>query len=90
MSVCQALKDTMVLLTRKLASRKFIDLINLVACKWTNWDPAIPVEPGACGAVDRETGEFQKEGNIFREAKVADIVSKYSLITGPRVDDYII
>ncbi|KAL5513485.1 hypothetical protein ACEPAH_3884 [Sanghuangporus vaninii] len=79
----------MVLLTRKLASRKFIDLINLAVCKWANWDPTIPVEPGDYGAVDRETGQFQKEGNIFHETEIADIVSKYSLITGPRIDDYI-
>ncbi|KAL5492741.1 hypothetical protein ACEPAI_4188 [Sanghuangporus weigelae] len=55
----------MVLLTRKLASCKFIDLINLAAFKWTNWDPAIPIEPGDYGAVDRDTGQFQKEGNIL-------------------------
>ncbi|OCB87723.1 hypothetical protein A7U60_g5250 [Sanghuangporus baumii] len=80
----------MVLLTRKLASRKFIDLVNLAACKWANWDPTIPVEPGDYSRIDRETDQFQKEGNIFRETEIADIVSKYSLITGPRVDDYII
>ncbi|KAL5513482.1 hypothetical protein ACEPAH_3881 [Sanghuangporus vaninii] len=79
----------MVLLTRKLASRKFIDFINLAACKSANWDPTISVEPEDYGAVDRETGQFQKEGNIFHETEIADIVSKYSLITGPRIDDYI-
>ncbi|KAG8215857.1 hypothetical protein J3R82DRAFT_7812 [Butyriboletus roseoflavus] len=45
--------------------RKYIDLIHQVSSKWVNWDPPIPVEVGAYGEVEGETGELRVEGNIY-------------------------
>ncbi|KAF9233271.1 hypothetical protein BU15DRAFT_80288 [Melanogaster broomeanus] len=33
--------------------------------KWANWDPPIPVEVGAYGKIDRDTGALIVEGNIY-------------------------
>jgi len=45
--------------------RKYIDLIHGVSSKWVNWDPPIPVEVGAYGHVERETGALRVDGNIY-------------------------
>ncbi|KAF8452225.1 hypothetical protein L210DRAFT_3517746 [Boletus edulis BED1] len=45
--------------------RKYIDLIRQVSSKWVNWDPPIPVEVGAYGEVEYETGELRVDGNIY-------------------------
>ncbi|KAG9312681.1 hypothetical protein JVU11DRAFT_7098 [Chiua virens] len=45
--------------------RKYVDLIREVSSKWVNWDPPIPVEVGAFGDVDRDTGELIVDGNIY-------------------------
>ncbi|KAI9462104.1 hypothetical protein HD554DRAFT_2176076 [Boletus coccyginus] len=45
--------------------RKYIDLIHKVSSKWVNWDPPIPVEVGAFGEVESDTGELRVDGNIY-------------------------
>ncbi|KAH0835710.1 hypothetical protein J3R83DRAFT_9531 [Lanmaoa asiatica] len=45
--------------------RKYIDLIREVSSKWGNWDPPIPIEVGAYGEVENETGELRVDGNIY-------------------------
>ncbi|KAG0701169.1 hypothetical protein DFH29DRAFT_928228 [Suillus ampliporus] len=47
------------------AGRKFIDLIRQSTAKWANWDPPIPVQVGAYGRLNTETGELDIEGNIY-------------------------
>ncbi|KAG2057966.1 hypothetical protein BDR06DRAFT_877069 [Suillus hirtellus] len=50
------------------ASRKFIDLIFQTSSKWANWDPPIPIKVGSFGKIDRQTGVFIADGNIYDEA----------------------
>ncbi|KIJ60777.1 hypothetical protein HYDPIDRAFT_43111 [Hydnomerulius pinastri MD-312] len=50
----------------KYESRKFVDLILSSASKWANWDPPRPINVGDYGSIDRATGEFVWEGNIYR------------------------
>jgi len=45
--------------------RKYVDLIRHVSSKWGNWDPPVPVEVGAYGEVEYETGELRIDGNIY-------------------------
>ncbi|KAL5536603.1 hypothetical protein ACEPAF_426 [Sanghuangporus sanghuang] len=74
--------------TRKYASRKFTDIILSAVSKWPNWDPSIPIEAGDYGRVDRKSGQFEREGNIYRDPDVAHIASQFPPSTGPRVDTH--
>ncbi|OJA10346.1 hypothetical protein AZE42_11946, partial [Rhizopogon vesiculosus] len=47
------------------ASRKFIDLIEDATSKWANLDPLAPIKVGDYGMIDKETGEFHAQGNIY-------------------------
>ncbi|KAF9231126.1 hypothetical protein BU15DRAFT_82796 [Melanogaster broomeanus] len=47
-------------------SRKFVDLILTASSKWANWDPPKPIHVGDYGTISRKTGEFLREGNIFK------------------------
>jgi hypothetical protein len=47
------------------AARKFIDLIRQSTAKWANWDPPIPIQVGAYGRLNVESGELDIEGNIY-------------------------
>ncbi|KAJ7186404.1 hypothetical protein C8R46DRAFT_274783 [Mycena filopes] len=49
----------------KYASRKYIDLIHAVSSKWASWDPPHPIKVGDYGVVDKDTGRFVKDGNIY-------------------------
>jgi len=50
----------------RYGSRKYIDLIREAESKWANWDPDVMCEVGDFGEIDKETGEFRTEGNIFK------------------------
>ncbi|KAG8903122.1 hypothetical protein FRB99_003724 [Tulasnella sp. 403] len=50
------------------ASRKYVDLILNASSKYANWDPGVPVEVGDYGSINKDTGLFDYEGNIFSEA----------------------
>ncbi|KAF9230414.1 hypothetical protein BU15DRAFT_83661 [Melanogaster broomeanus] len=48
-------------------SRKFVDLILTASSKWANWDPPKSINVGDYGTISKETGEFEREGNIYSE-----------------------
>ncbi|KAN0078342.1 hypothetical protein V8E55_010399 [Tylopilus felleus] len=56
-----------------LLQRKYIDLIYQVSSKWVNWDPPIPIEVGAYGIVERDTGDFIVQGNIYHKEFQKDL-----------------
>ncbi|OAX37728.1 hypothetical protein K503DRAFT_801028 [Rhizopogon vinicolor AM-OR11-026] len=56
----------------KYASRKFIDLIQGATSKWANWDPPAPIVVGDYGMIDKETGEFHAQGNIYNVGSSID------------------
>ncbi|KAJ8586625.1 hypothetical protein M405DRAFT_864435 [Rhizopogon salebrosus TDB-379] len=62
------------------ASRKFIDLILSATSKWANWDPLTPIstQVGDYGLIDKETGEFQAQGNIYNESLQERFRSKFN------------
>ncbi|KAJ7025922.1 hypothetical protein C8F04DRAFT_1126770 [Mycena alexandri] len=55
----------------KYASRKYIDLIQAVSSKWASWDPPHPIKVGDYGTVDKDTGRFEKDGNIYDDPAIA-------------------
>ncbi|KAG1851212.1 hypothetical protein C8R48DRAFT_676501 [Suillus tomentosus] len=57
----------------KYESRKFIDLIQGITYKWTNWDPERTIEVGDYGMVNKSTGEFEREGNIYTSKGIINI-----------------
>jgi len=46
-------------------SRKFIDLILTATSRWANWNPSGEIKVGDYGKINKETGEFVWEGNIY-------------------------
>jgi len=60
-------------------ARKYVDLIHASSSKWANWDPPNQIKVGDYGTVDKHTGEFEKDGNIYddNEHDLADIVKAY-------------
>ncbi|KAF8126282.1 hypothetical protein EV363DRAFT_1348183 [Boletus edulis] len=52
----------------KYDSRKFIDLIRATTSKWANWDPPREIKVGDIGKINRQTGEFDWQGNIYDES----------------------
>ncbi|KAJ3844395.1 hypothetical protein F5878DRAFT_602097 [Lentinula raphanica] len=74
---------------KKTDSRTFINLIYLKSSKFANWEPAFPIELGDFGTVDRETGEFRKDGNVFKHEKTPD-PKKLFVRTGGEDDKYTI
>ncbi|CAE6478509.1 unnamed protein product [Rhizoctonia solani] len=48
-------------------SRKYVDLIFKTSGKYGNWDPSQKVEVGDWGEIDKTTGAFIREGNIFKD-----------------------
>ncbi|OCB91508.1 hypothetical protein A7U60_g1243 [Sanghuangporus baumii] len=72
--------------SRKYASRKFSDIILNAVSKWANWDPSITIEAGDYGQIDKRTGQFEREGNIYRDPEVAHIASKFPPLRGPQVN----
>jgi len=59
------------------ASRKYTDLIFSASSKWANWDPPKKIMVGDYGTVDRKTGQFEKEGNIYEGEATAQLAAKY-------------
>jgi len=66
--------------------RKYVDLIRQSSSKWANWDPPIPVEVGAYGTINYETGELEVEGNIYDpefQAELDKINIKFKIADHP-------
>jgi len=61
----------------KNPSRKFIELIHATSSKWANWDPPHLIKVGDYGTIDRETGKFQKEGNIYEDTTMTQLTDKH-------------
>ncbi|GJE92066.1 hypothetical protein PsYK624_082190 [Phanerochaete sordida] len=59
--------------TKKEASRKYIDLIRDASSKWANWDPPKTIRAGDIGFVNRDSGEFERLGNIYRSQDMAQL-----------------
>ncbi|KAJ3724157.1 hypothetical protein DFJ43DRAFT_1158007 [Lentinula guzmanii] len=59
------------------SSRKFIDLIFAASSKWANWDPPKQIHVGDYGTIDKKTGEFEKEGNIYEDVTTAEIATAH-------------
>ncbi|KAJ7759647.1 hypothetical protein B0H16DRAFT_1534018 [Mycena metata] len=57
----------------KYASRKYIDLIREVSSKWASWDPPHLIRVGDYGTVDKDTGRFEKDGNIYDDPAIATL-----------------
>lgn len=56
-------------------SRKYVDLIFKVSGKYGNWDPPRIVEVGDWGVIERGTGSFIREGNIFEDTECKVLLS---------------
>ncbi|KAJ7832400.1 hypothetical protein B0H14DRAFT_2803061 [Mycena olivaceomarginata] len=61
----------------KYASRKYIDLIQAASSKWANWDPPHPIKVGDYGTVDKDTGRFEKDGNIYEDSATAALAADH-------------
>ncbi|KAF8181439.1 CHAT domain-containing protein [Mycena galopus ATCC 62051] len=65
-------------------SRKFVDLINQISGKYANLDPEYCIKAGDYGVMNSETGQFQKQDNIYESeiAEIKIIASQYPPRTG--------
>ncbi|KAJ7281028.1 hypothetical protein C8J57DRAFT_1300692 [Mycena rebaudengoi] len=61
----------------KYASRKYIDLVQAVSSKWANWDPPHIITVGDYGTLDKATGRFEKDGNIYTDPSTAEIAAAH-------------
>ncbi|CAE6426361.1 hypothetical protein BN14_08861 [Rhizoctonia solani AG-1 IB] len=59
-----------------ISSRKYVDLIFKASGKYGNWDPPHTVEVGDWGEIDKNTGNFVREGNIFKDSECAPLLSE--------------
>lgn len=66
----------------KNPSRKYIELIHSTSSKWANWDPPHLIKVGDYGTTDRETGKFQREGNIYENSTFAHLTDQRNPLTG--------
>ncbi|KAG2151621.1 uncharacterized protein EDB93DRAFT_1103058 [Suillus bovinus] len=54
-------------------SRKFMDLLYTPTYQFVNWDPLTAINVGDYGMVNKETGEFEREGNLYTLQNDVDI-----------------
>jgi hypothetical protein len=48
-----------------LLPRKYVDLVHICEGKYASWEPSIPHNLGDFGYINKESGAFQCQGNIF-------------------------
>ncbi|KAH9035741.1 hypothetical protein EDB85DRAFT_840328 [Lactarius pseudohatsudake] len=87
LSLAQRAKPSLIL-SKRDNQRKFIDLINQATFKWANWDPQRVIQIGDFGTVDKKTGEFKVEGNIFTHPEIEHIAQSYPPFEAPETDLY--
>lgn len=58
----------------ELASRKYVDLIFYASSKYGNWDPSKHIQVGDYGVINRRTGQFEKEGNVFDDPEISGYI----------------
>ncbi|KLO19715.1 hypothetical protein SCHPADRAFT_898652 [Schizopora paradoxa] len=51
------------------AVNDFVKLINGASGQWVNRTPTEDIEVGSFGEIDKETGRFQRRGNIYQDFK---------------------
>jgi len=59
------------------ACRKYVDLIYRASKGFVNWDPLRKIEVGDFGRIDPETGQFVREGNIYKDEPLASVMKEY-------------
>ncbi|KAG8884813.1 hypothetical protein FRB99_004500, partial [Tulasnella sp. 403] len=68
-------------------SRKFVDLIFKASNRFPNWEPPKPIRVGDWGSIDRSSGEFKRDGNIFDDkqlmAELPDLAKYTPSISAP-------
>ncbi|KAG0703381.1 hypothetical protein DFH29DRAFT_998530 [Suillus ampliporus] len=47
--------------------RKFVELIFRATAKYANWDPPSEILVGSYGKIDKDTGSFKAQGNIYSD-----------------------
>lgn len=50
----------------------------------------VHAQAGDYGSVDKETGRFVKQGNIYSEPSLASLAAKYKPETGEAIGEYIV
>ncbi|KAI0086785.1 hypothetical protein BDY19DRAFT_329722 [Irpex rosettiformis] len=73
----QQVPTAMGFLTPTVASRKYVDLLKETSAKWANWDPPKRIRAGDFGTINRKTGEFNCEGNIYNNSQTKTIADQY-------------
>ncbi|KAI0247148.1 hypothetical protein BJV78DRAFT_1248194 [Lactifluus subvellereus] len=73
---------------RERAQRKYVDLIKEAGAKWPNWEAPVIIHAGEIGTVDRKTGEWKSEGNIYTHPDIAPIARRYPLAREPVPEVY--
>ncbi|KAJ7659221.1 hypothetical protein DFH06DRAFT_1195307 [Mycena polygramma] len=61
----------------KYASRKYIDLILEASSKWASWDPPHSIKVGDYGTIDKDTGRFEKDGNVYEDPETKELCKEY-------------
>jgi len=72
--------------TRENAQRKYIDLVKEASAKWPNWDPSRNLRPGDFGTVNKTTGDFVVEGNIYTHVDIAKTAEQYRPVQAAEID----
>lgn len=71
----------------KKESRKFIDLLlQSTNNKWTNIDASKEIKVGDFGYIERSTGEFLVEGNLYKLASTREQMEAYPVIETASTD----
>jgi len=64
----------------KSPSRKYTDLVRDASNKYGNWDPPKRLKLGDFGTLNKEDGQFEKEGNIFTHEQTVEIAKTNEVI----------
>ncbi|KZP03300.1 hypothetical protein FIBSPDRAFT_845092 [Athelia psychrophila] len=68
--------------------RKFVDLMFKTTGKYANWELAKEIRVGDYGDVNRKTGEFEKDGNIYDENLIPNKTDEDNVVLGQLLDHW--